>query len=304
MKKTLLTLALIAATQLTGFAANQMNLERTDSLHIWLLRGLTRESGYWDATFLAEMESSFPNAQLHFLDLPGSGEFHDVKCPVSIPGMVDFVRSAHAATLNASSGSNVIVATSLGSMVVTEWVNQYPNDFEGMILICPSYKGICKLKERAQMKSWGKMLGIALTFNRRKKEAKLLAINSNDTTGMSETLDEWVEIAEERPMSTGNILRQTFAGMLYKPSDLPEDFPTLIVASRMDPLVHCDCINKVHDELGGTLVWHDSSGHGIPIDAPAWLVAQISDWFDADIQPHYKDWVTSRSTILAVTGVR
>ena len=40
-----------------------------------LLRGLARESAHW-GDFIPLLQSTFPDAQLTLLDLPGTGRFH------------------------------------------------------------------------------------------------------------------------------------------------------------------------------------------------------------------------------------
>ena len=37
-------------------------------------------------------------------------------------------------------------------------------------------------------------------------------------------------------------------------------------------------IDKIHIAFGGTLLWHPTSGHGLPIDDPKWLSEQVGNW--------------------------
>jgi pimeloyl-[acyl-carrier protein] methyl ester esterase len=180
------------------------------------------------------------------------------------------------------------VATSLGSMVVTEWSAQYPKDFDAMILIAPSYKGICKMKERMVPGIRKEVLKVPLTKNLEKKEARLLKINSNDHACFEENHAAWVNIQTSRPMSTKNVLRQTIAGMKYKPDIDKIKQPVLVLASKADRLLACDCVDKVATSLKAELRWHETSGHGIPIDAPEWLVEQMTNWL---FQPRAKSQI-------------
>jgi pimeloyl-ACP methyl ester carboxylesterase len=261
-------------------SGNALPFDRNHDGNIYLLRGLTRESGHWGQEFLDELQQAYPHACIHLLDLPGSGRHYQVQCPVSVGAMVEFMRAEVAADIEAGKGTNLVMATSLGSMVVTEWAIRYPDDFQAMVLISPSFKGTCKMNERMRPGIWKEVLQVPMSLSLEKKEARLLRINSNDTANFQQTLRQWIAIQQAHPMTTSNILRQTLAGMLYKPSGTMPTMPVLILASRSDRLLDCDCVEKVHTMLGGVLVWNETSGHGLPIDAPEWLVEQVAGWSD------------------------
>ena len=56
-----------------------------------LLRGLARESAHWGA-FVPLLQSTFPDAQITLLDLPGTGCFHLETSPNTIKAITDQVR--------------------------------------------------------------------------------------------------------------------------------------------------------------------------------------------------------------------
>ena len=56
-----------------------------------LLRGLARESAHWGA-FVPLLQSTFPDAHVTLLDLPGTGRFHQETSPRSIKAITDRVR--------------------------------------------------------------------------------------------------------------------------------------------------------------------------------------------------------------------
>lgn len=124
--------------------------ESTDSVNVFLLRGLTRESGHWGQPFIDQLKKSIPNARIFLLYLPGSGKYVNDDASFSISKMVDFMRKDVIQIDSTYSGVNIICATSLGGMVATDWTIRYPNDFQGMILINSSFKKICSLDERVQ----------------------------------------------------------------------------------------------------------------------------------------------------------
>ena len=116
--------------------------------------------------------------------------------------------------------------------------------------------------------------------NMQAREEMLLKINSNDTVNYCDNLDDWIDVQDRRPMTKANILRQTIAGMRYSAPKNKPQLPILVIGSKGDRLVREACITKVHHEFGGELVWHDTSGHGVPIDAPEWLVSTVKIWVD------------------------
>ncbi len=71
---------------------NSELFESTDSVNVFLLRGLTRESGHWGQPFIDQLKQSIPNARIFLLDLPGSGQYVNDDASFSISKMVDFMR--------------------------------------------------------------------------------------------------------------------------------------------------------------------------------------------------------------------
>ena len=257
------------------------DFESDDSLHIFLLRGLTRESGHWGEDFSNNLQQKFPNAEITYLDLPGAGIYYEEKAPMSVPKIMEFMRERNLEEIESSRGENIIVATSLGGMVAMEWVKEHPQDFQGIVMICSAFKYICDLDERAQKQVRRDMIRVMFQRDLEKRETTLLEINSNDSNNFKENLESWIHIQEDQPMSKANILRQTIAGMRYGIQDFVPQIPLLIIGSKADRMVCTTCIEKVHDEFGGELAWNENSGHGVPIDAPEWLVDTFKEWVDS-----------------------
>ncbi|MEW6467270.1 MAG: alpha/beta hydrolase [Bacteroidota bacterium] len=248
-----------------------------DSVNIFLLMGLTRESGHWSQLFITELKKNAPQARIFFLDLPGSGKHVNAKSCLTIKGMIDFMRPEALEIMKANKGGNIICATSLGGMVATEWTIQYKDDFQGLIMINSSFKGICTQKERARPEVRMTMLKILLSGSVEKREKLIISINSNKPEIYDSIANINIDIQNKRKMSRMNIFRQTFAGMRYQPEGKP-GLPLLIIGSKADSLVCPECIEKTYEAFGGTLVWSQTSGHGLPIDEPVWLSEQIAHW--------------------------
>lgn len=277
-----LTIVLIISNLGMINAQDHFNFRSTDSLNIFLLRGLTRESGHWGPSFTANIKAEFPNATITMLDLPGSGEYYNVKAGLTINKIMEFMREKQLENIEARKGRNVIMVTSLGGMVAVEWIEKHPEDFQGLVMISSSFKGICTMDERANPAVRGEMIKVLFEKDLRKREMILLNINSNDTANFEVTLEEWIDIQKVRPMSKANIIRQTIAGMRHKLTTTDLNIPVLVIGSKGDRLVSPSCISKVSDAFNATLVWNDTAGHGIPVDAPEWLVSTFKTWMDTE----------------------
>ena len=275
-----LTLAVVMMMTLSAQAQERILFSSTDTLNIFLLRGLTRESGHWGQNFTENLLREFPNAKLSFLDLPGSGIYNNERANLTVNGMMEFMREREIENITNRIGKNIIMATSLGGMVAVEWVDKHPGDFQGLVMISSSFKGICRMDERAKKEVRKEMFAVMFENDMQLREEMLLRINSNDSVNFCANLDEWIDVQDRRPMTRVNILRQTIAGMRYSAPKHRPEVPILIIGSKGDRLVSETCITKVHHEFGGELVWHQTSGHGVPIDAPEWLVSSVKIWVD------------------------
>lgn len=277
MKKLILLFALrVLAGVPVGYAVNS-EIE-TQNFHFVLLRGLTRESGHWGSEFEDQLRHQFGEIKVTYMDLPGSGIFNREKAPPRVEDIMIFMKSHYDHELHDTGYDRVLVATSLGSMVAAEWVQSYPEDFKFLCLVAPSFKGLCTFSERVGAGVRGDMIQVAFTHDIQKKESIILGINSNDSANFECNLRDWVKIQDLRPMSTANIIRQSLAGMRYEFSGVFPSMPILILASEGDRLLSTTCVQKVQQRLGADLFLHETAGHGLPIDAPEWMVEHLKLW--------------------------
>src|SRR3972149_3003423 len=121
MKTIITTLISILIINSTAIAQDSVCVTEDDSVNIFLLMGLTRQSALWSPVFLENLKKNIPNARIFFLDLPGSGKYVNDKACLSVKGMIDFMRPEVLETMKANKGKNIICATSLGGMVACEW---------------------------------------------------------------------------------------------------------------------------------------------------------------------------------------
>jgi pimeloyl-ACP methyl ester carboxylesterase len=255
-------------------------------VHIYLLRGLTRESGHWGA-FTGFLKTHLPEVEIHLLDLPGSGKYVHEKASVRISKMVDFMRRDFLE--DPVGGERIICASSLGGMVACDWVLRYPLDFHGLVMINASFKKICRPGERAQPAVRWDMLRILFSRKLEQREALIVKVNSNKPESHAALITEWTEIQKRRTMSRLNIFKQTIAGMRYGVKGKKPGVPLLIFGSKGDRLVCPSCIEKIHQVFGGTLIWHPDSGHGLPLDEPDWLATEIAGWINTRFRKEQSD---------------
>lgn len=273
--KTCLYLLISLVSSMTGTLHAS---EDQEEITFYLLRGIGRESAHWGDTFTTYVQSNIPQAQFVLMNLPGAGEYHDDRALPSVEKMADFLRDQHKSSMDSRKGKKIIVATSLAGNVALEWITQYPTDFQGAVLLSTSLKGVCKSKNRVQIRAKKDFINIFLIKDIRARERAFLNINSNLNVGNDSLLNAWVEIQKERPVSKKALLKQTVAGMAYKPPKEKPVIPVLLIGSAADKIVHEECFQKVSEKLESDLYLHPTAGHGIPIDAPLWLADTTSFW--------------------------
>ncbi len=212
------------------------------------------------------------------MDLPGSGIFYKDKASSDMNELMEQTRSHYKQKIQAANNQKIVIATSLAGMMMMEWVAKYENDFDGLVLSSSGVKKVCKANERIQLSSYPKTIGIGLSLSLEKKERRILSINSNDEENFDRNLKDWIEVQRKRPMTTANILKQTIAGLTYQPSLIKPNLPILSLGSYGDKLTSAECIKDVAEFFNTDLALHQTSGHGIPIDAPVWMVNNIENW--------------------------
>jgi len=242
-------------------------------VNFYLLRGLSRQSAHW-GTFPTELLDRFPNSTVIEMDLPGVGMLNQIKSPTQITHIIDILRQTYYST----GGINIFIASSFAALVAITWVQQEKHDFQGLVLISPSLKGICKFTERFKLKSWYDCGVIMLHPSVRVREKKLLKINMNDNHSRVEFLDHWIRLHHLTPYTTRNVFRQMIAGTRFNLIDEPMDIPMLIAGSKKDKLVASSCFIKLKVKFGADIALHEYAGHALTLDASAWLTDKIYSW--------------------------
>lgn len=245
--------------------------------HIVLIRGLTKEALHWGEA-IESLRVTCPDYQIMTLDIPGAGVFYKDKSPLSIDEMVLRMREEFLSKLSAHEDHECyLVAISLGGMIASSWLNEFSYDFKKAVLINTSFGQLSPFYKRLYLNCVPKLIQIAMTRDIEKKEELTLELVSNIEEKRESAKPLWTEIAKIHPVSLSNTLRQFWAAWTFEPK-IEWDTPTLILASKKDRMVSCDCSEKIHEEYGFPIIYHPEAGHALAVDDPTWLADQVAFW--------------------------
>ena len=254
-----------------------------EEVHVYLLRGIGRESGHWGNAFMNRIYKHYPHANIHLLDLPGSGQYYQHKGFSSIEKTATFMHQEKERQAIPESGKHILLATSLAGIVAVEWHRQYPQDFDGLVLVGSSFKKVCPSNKRVKREAKDDFVKIFFTADPQKREKAFIEINSNFHADNDSLLEKWVAIQAEHPVKKNTLLKQTIAGAMYQTPEHVPPIPVLLIGSEGDRILDPECLCNVQKYLHADLVLHDSAGHGVPLDAPVWLADQLSSWADKSV---------------------
>lgn len=242
-----------------------------------LLRGLTREAGHWGG-FGATLQAALGDGhRVLALDLPGNGTLNHLRSPASVPAL----REACRAELRrlGHGGPCVLVAMSLGAMVALDWAAACPGELAGCVLINTSLRGLDPPWQRLQPRNYLTLAWLmAPGRSPLEREQAILAMTSRRQAAAGDVAAAWAAIARLRPVSRGNALRQLVAAARCRVPPQPPATAALLLASAGDQLVSPECSRRLAAAWGWPLRLHPDAGHDLPLDDPAWVLAQIVSW--------------------------
>lgn len=242
-----------------------------------LLRGLVRERRHWldfPAAFASAVRTPDGPTTVVTLDLPGFGSEHATPVPPAVGGFTDLLRRRWQA-LGEGEGPAGIFAVSLGGMVALDWLARAPGDFAAGVIVNSSLADLSPPWQRMQPRNWPRVFAAPL-LPVRARERMLLGMTRNHGD-LERDADRYAAIAADtrpRPASAAGQLR---AAMRMRCPDRLA-VPALVLTSRGDRLVSWRCSAAIAARLGLEMRTHDSAGHDLPLDAPEWVCAQVSDW--------------------------
>ena len=254
---------------------------------VWvLLRGLSRESGHWGVFpehLLRELRLQEPGSQLMMLDLPGTGMLRRQASPTQVSAIVDACR---VELRRRGVGSPVsLVGMSLGTAVLSDWANRYPNEVEAGVLINPSLRPFSELFRKPRPLNYLGLLLLSLSrFSARLREERVLSMTTRLTPPQA-VIDRWVELQRQHPLGVRNTARQLLASVRYRASRTRPAAPMLLLCSKADGLVDWRCSQAISRAWGAPLRLHTKAGHDLPLDDPQWVARAVAEWLrDRSIQ--------------------
>ncbi len=239
-----------------------------------LLRGLAREQGHW-GPFKELLKQAEPHSQVTCIDLPGCGAYHRLSCPHKVSAIAEFVQSH---LKGPRPQQRILVAISLGGMIATELVRQNPTGFDGLVIINSSFKNLSPFYHRLQIRAWQHLFKAIIAKNEYDKELAIAHMVSSRADKEQLALD-WTMIAQDRPVSPINFMKQLVAAARYEAPTEPLGVPTLVMTSDGDQMVHPDCSRKIAQTWNAPLEVHPSAGHELCLDAPDWVIEKIKAHF-------------------------
>ena len=251
-----------------------------ESLGRWIfLRGLVRESAHWDG-FPEGFSEGIRNGGVFLADLPGNGRHWRLPSPDSITELMEFARrEALAAEAGASTPTRprYLFAISLGGMVALEWLHQYPQEIAGAVLVNTSLRGLSPIYQRLCWRAWPALLTTALQRQPQARERAILELTSHQATKPG-LVEARAEAYQRHPISPLNLVRQLKAAASYRPPPHSPGPPLLLLNSRGDRLVDPACSQAIARHWHAPLATHPWAGHDLPLDDPAWIIAEVSGW--------------------------
>ncbi|WP_305907009.1 alpha/beta hydrolase [Methylomarinum sp. Ch1-1] len=235
-----------------------------------LIRGLLREARHW-GEFTDDLRQRFPNARILTPDLPGNGRLHRLTSPNTIAAMTEALREQIKVGIPVD-----LIALSMGGMVAIDWMARYPDEIRSSVLINTSARPLSPFYRRLRWQSYPRLISM-LCHSKQQQEQDILSLTSNRHRGDSELLSNWRQWQRQCPVTSYSARNQLRAAANFTLPPRPPH-PMLIVASGGDRLVDCRCSRQLYQAWRTDYRQHDTAGHDLALDEPAWLADSIKQW--------------------------
>lgn len=244
--------------------------------HWLLLRGLSREAGHW-GEFVPLLQTRFPSAQIHTLDLPGTGSRYTEDSPTRINAIMTAVRS-EADRQGLLHAPLTLLGLSLGGMVAWEWLSKHPEEINAAVLLNSSMASLSPFYRRLRWQSYPNFFNLLLQPNRYRRELAIIRIIANRRDDDEQTARAWAQIQADHPVRFCNTVRQLYAAANYSPQNSKPDIPILLLNARGDRLVDPNCSEAIKNNWQLPLLTHPWAGHDLTLDDGAWVADALSQW--------------------------
>ena len=248
--------------------------------HDWLLlRGLSREAEHW-GEFPQHLQASFPAANIHCLDLPGTGQYHSQTSPKQIAEIVKLTRQ-HALEQGLLDKPLTILGLSLGGMVTWQWLKQYPEDACAGVLVNSSFANLSPFYRRLRWQVYPKFVRLLSQTDLHLQEAAIVNLVSNRESAQRQVIaEQWAAIRQRKPLSVMSAFNQIQAAAAFNSGPKPEQ-AVLIINSLADRLVDPTCSETISQYYHLPLHSHPSAGHDLALDDGTWLSQTVKQWCQA-----------------------
>jgi pimeloyl-[acyl-carrier protein] methyl ester esterase len=238
-----------------------------------LLRGLARESKHW-GEFLPQFRKSQAPAEVHAIDLPGTGIYNHKSSPWTIAAIVQSVRmDLRQRGIN---GPFRLLAVSLGGMVALHWAQIAPEEVDCFVIANTS-DGHSSPTQRLRPAIWLDFLQAVHYRDRFLRERQILKMICNTPASVEARAHEWAAIAEQQPMARLVAVAQLVAASRFRAQETITP-PGLFLSSLGDRLVDPSCTLVLSQLLRRPLVTHPWAGHDLTLDDPQWVTQSVRDF--------------------------
>lgn len=242
-----------------------------------LLRGLTREARHWGGfvpQFTAKLAAHGKAEAVITLDLPGSGEFKDIRSPATVAKVVDFLRQQLKA-------KNILppyklLAMSLGGMVAASWAQDHGAEVSRLVLINTSMRPHGSMGQRLKPTNWPALVQLAARWqDGPAAEALIHRLTCQQLDTRRADIDAWLHIRQSAPVSRSNALRQLAAAARFSCSPATPACPVLVLSSTADRLVDSACSILLAKAWHVSHIQHPWAGHDLAHDDEDWVLQQV-----------------------------
>ncbi len=239
-----------------------------------------RESRHW-GDFPKQFRNVISADQVITLDFPGNGSLFVKDSFGSVAEMANYCRT-HLKQMGIQPPYHVL-ALSLGAMVAIEWSEQYPGDFERLVLINTSLAPHNPFYHRLRPENYPALFRFLIRGSIIQRERLILQLTSAEKrTSLQQhsLLEKWASYAQDCPVSRANILRQLRAAITYRAKPNRPQIPLLLLAGQQDRLVNVKCSLYLAERWSIPIKLHPTAGHDLPLDDGEWVSCQTKMWLD------------------------
>jgi len=243
---------------------------------ILLLRGLARQHRHW-GELPQQLAERLPCPVLT-LDVPGCGDVYQQTPAANIRALRQQLQQLFLRQYPQYQHSRLhLLAISLGGMLALDWAAHQPEQIASLVLINSS-SALNPFYQRLLPSQYARV-GRFIFSSTAAREQLIWQMTSNQALHHA-TVEQWTEWARLQPVRLSTVVRQLWAAACYRPGKAPA-CPALVLASQQDQLVIRLCSKTLASWLQAPLYCQPDAGHDLPLDAPDWLLQQLSAFYSA-----------------------